>query len=314
MFSFPTARRKPGWLALIPQGGGITLAHVVRRRDLRPEVCLLDRFSVETNELAALQRLRSARSLKSYACTTLMSDGEYNLTQVDAPPVPREERKEALRWAIKEMVSYPVDSACLDVLDVPNTGLPQGRSAGVMVVSAAEQAVRSRVAPFVAAKVPLAAVDIPELAQRNIAALFEDENRGLAFLRLDENGMMLTLTFHGELIAVRRGEMNTQQLNSTDPEQRARVIERLVLEVQRSLDNFDRQYSHIPISKVVLACHPAVENLVNELVESIYVPVREMDLSSVMDFPSIPELRNPLAQAKSLLALGAALRTDGDAA
>ena len=314
MFSFPTARRKPGWLALIPQGGEITLAHVVRRRDLRPEVCLLDRFSVETNELAALQRLRSARSLKSYACTTLMSDGEYNLTQVDAPPVPREERKEALRWAIKEMVNYPVDSACLDVLDVPNTGLPQGRTVGVMVVSAAEQAVRSRVAPFVAAKVPLATVDIPELAQRNIAALFEDENRGLAFLRLDENGMMLTLTFHGELIAVRRGEMNTQQLNSTDPEQRARVIERLVLEVQRSLDNFDRQYSHIPISKVVLACHPAVENLVNELVESIYVPVREMDLSSVMDFPSIPELRNPLAQAKSLLALGAALRTDGDAA
>ena len=183
-----------------------------------------------------------------------------------------------------------------------------------MVVSAAEQSGRSRVAPFVAAKVPLAAVDIPELAQRNIAALFEDENRGLAFLRLDENGMMLTLTFHGELIAVRRGEMNTQQLNSTDPEQRARVIERLVLEVQRSLDNFDRQYSHIPISKVVLACHPAVENLVNELVESIYVPVREMDLASVMDFPSIPELRNPLAQAKSLLALGAALRTDGDAA
>ena len=314
MFSFPTARRKPGWLALIPQGGEITLAHVVRRRDLRPEVCLLDRFSVETNELAALQRLRSARSLKSYACTTLMSDGEYNLTQVDAPPVPRAERKEALRWAIKEMVNYPVDSACLDVLDVPNTGLPQGRTVGVMVVSAAEQAVRSRVAPFVAAKVPLATVDIPELAQRNIAALFEDENRGLAFLRLDENGMMLTLTFHGELIAVRRGEMNTQQLNSTDPEQRARVIERLVLEVQRSLDNFDRQYSHIPISKVVLACHPAVENLVNELVESIYVPVREMDLASVMDFPSIPELRNPLAQAKSLLALGAALRTDGDAA
>jgi len=314
MFSFPTARSKPGWLALIPQGGEITLAHVVRRRDLRPEVCLLDRFSVETNELAALQRLRSARSLKSYACTTLMSDGEYNLTQVDAPPVPRAERKEALRWAIKEMVNYPVDSACLDVLDVPNTGLPQGRTVGVMVVSAAEQAVRSRVAPFVAAKVPLATVDIPELAQRNIAALFEDENRGLAFLRLDENGMMLTLTFHGELIAVRRGEMNTQQLNSPDPEQRARVMERLVLEVQRSLDNFDRQYSHIPISKVVLACHPAVENLVNELVESIYVPVREMDLSSVMDFPSIPELRNPLAQAKSLLALGAALRTDGDAA
>ncbi len=138
MFSFSAARRKPGWLALVSQGGEITLAHVVRRPDSRPEVSLLDRFSVESSELNALQRLRSARSLKSYACTPLMSDGEYNLTQVDAPPVPKEERKEALRWAIKEMVSYPVDTACIDVLDIPSTGLPQGRLAGVMVVSAAD--------------------------------------------------------------------------------------------------------------------------------------------------------------------------------
>ena len=308
---FLAARRKPGWLALIPQGGEITLAHVVRRRDSRPEVCLLDRFVVEGSEREALKRLRSARSLKSCTCTTLMAEGEYSLTQIDAPQVPQEERKEALRWAIKEMVAYPVDSACIDVLDIPSAGMPQGRSAGVMVVSAAESAVRSRVAPFEAAKVPLAVVDIPELAQRNVAALLEDENRGLAFLRVDESGMMLTLTFHGELIAVRRGEMNTRQLNGADADERARVMERLVLEVQRSLDNFDRQYSHIPISKVVLACYPLVENLMNELIESIYVPVREMDLASVLDFPSIPELRNPQAQAKSLLAIGAALRTDG---
>ncbi len=311
MFSFIGARRKPGWLALIPQGGEITLAHVVRRRDSRPEVRLLDRFSMEGGAPTALQRLRSARSLKAYACTTLMDDSEYSLTQVEAPAVPAEERKEALRWAIKEMVSYPVETACLDVLDVPNTGLPAGRSAGVMVVSAAELSVRARIAPFEAAKVPLAVVDIPELAQRNVAALLEDENRGVAFLRVDESGMMLTLTFHGELIAVRRGEMNTQQLNSADADERARVLERLVLEVQRSLDNFDRQYSHIPISKVVLACYPVVENLVNELIENIYVPVREMDLAPVMDFPSIPELRNPQAQARSLLAIGAALRADG---
>ena len=55
---FLAARRKPGWLALIPQGGEITLAHVIRRRDSRPEVCLLDRFAVEGSELEALKRLR----------------------------------------------------------------------------------------------------------------------------------------------------------------------------------------------------------------------------------------------------------------
>jgi MSHA biogenesis protein MshI len=321
MLPFFSPARKPGWLAIIPHGAAMTLAHVVREpargqeRGLtsRPEVRLLDTFAVDKGESEALQRLRVTRRLKSFACTTLMAGGEYNVTQLDAPPVPGDERREALRWALKEMVSYPLESACIDVLDVPNEGLPPGRSAGVLVVSAAERAVRSCVAPFEAARIRLAALDIPELAQRNVAALLEDENRGLAFLRVDESGMMLTLTFHGELIAVRRGEINTAQLNGSDADQRARVRERLLLELQRSLDNFDRQYSHIPISKVVLATYPRVENLAAELAENTYVPVHEMDLSAVLDFPAVPELRDRQCQAKNLLALGAALR-NGEAA
>ena len=354
LLKYFSVRRKPGWMAILPQGGAVTLAHVVRAANSRPQVCRLDSFAVERGEADALQRLRVARELKSYACTTLMADGDYSVSQLDAPPVPPDERREALRWALKETVSYPLESACIDVLDIPNTGLPSGRPSGVLVVSASEQAVRARVAPFdaakirlaavdipnaglppgrsavlvvaaaeaavrarvasfEAAKIRLAAVDIPELAQRNVAALLEDDNRGLAFLRIDEGGMMLTLTFHGELIAVRRGEVTSLQLNGPDAEQRARVKERLVLELQRSLDNFDRQYSHIPISKVVVASYPLVEELVAELGESTYVPIREMDLATVMSFPGIPELRDPQCQAKHLLALGAALRTAGAA-
>ena len=312
MLPFLSARRKPGCLAVLPQGDTVTLAHVLRRPNAQPQVALLNTFAVERSETEALQRLRAARHLKSYRCTTLMAAGEYNLSQLDAPTVPREERKEALRWALKDLVSYPLDSACIDVLDIPSEGLPAGRSAGVLVVSAGEQAVRARVAPFEQAGIALASVDIPELAQRNVAALLEDEHRGLALLRVDESGMMLTLTFRGELIAVRRGDVTSTQLNGPDPEQRERVKERLVLELQRSLDNFDRQYSHVPISKVIVASYPLVEGLVAALGESTYVPVREMDLSAVMSFPAIPELRDPQFQSKYLLALGAALRTEGE--
>jgi hypothetical protein len=34
-----------------------------------------------------------------------------------------------------------------------------------------------------------------------------------------------------------------------------------------------------------------------------------MDLAQVMDFPAVPELRDPQCQAKNLLLIGAALRT-----
>ena len=313
MLSIFSAKRNPGWMSVLTCGGKVTLAHVVRNGAGRPEVRRFESFAVENGLAEALKRLRAAFRFESYACTTLIPAEACNVTQMGAPPVPAEERKEALRWALKEMVDYPVDSACIDVIDIPADGLPPERSSGVLVVSAAEQAVRACVAPFEEAKIRLDAVDIQEMAQRNVAALFEDENRGLAFLRIDEDGLTLTLTFHGELVAVRRGEMNTQQLNSDDAEhaarvRAARVRERLVLELQRSLDNFDRQYSHIPVSKVVLACCPAVENLADDLRESSYVPVIEMDLSSVIDFPENPELKESGCQVRSLLAIGAALR------
>lgn len=313
MFSFLSSSRKPGWLAILSQEGKMTLAHVVRRPGGRPEVVRLDSFALESGEREALQRLKPISKLKAYRCTTLMREGDYNITQFDAPPVPKEERREALRWSLRDVVNFPVETACVDVLDVPGDGLP-GRTASVLVVSAAERAVRARAAPFEDAHVPLEAIDVPELAQRNVAALLEDENRGLVFLRLDENGSMLTLTFRGELVAVRRTEMNTRQMLAGDLDQAGRVRERLVLELQRSLDNFDRQYSHIPVSKVVLAVHPQVEGLAAELAANVYVPVREMDLAAAVDFPNVPELRDPECQARNLLAIGAALRDDREAA
>lgn len=313
MLPFLSSSRKPGWLAILSREGKITLAHAVRRPGARPEVVNLENFAIENGEKEALQRLKSARRLKSYRCTTLMGEGEYNVAQFDAPPVPREERREALRWLLRDVVNYPVETACLDVLDIPSDGLP-GRAAGVLVVSASERAVRAQAAPFEETRVPLEAIDVPELAQRNVAALLEDENRGLVFLRLDESGSMLTLTFRGELVAVRRTEASTRQLLSGDPDQAARVRERLVLELQRSLDNFDRQYSYIPVSKVVLAAHPRVDTLADELAANVYVPVREMDLAEALDFPSVPELRDPEHQCRNLLAIGAALRSDEVAA
>lgn len=308
MVAIFSSSRKPGWLAVLCRDGRITLA-AGRRLGRRAEISLLESFADDGDVRAALARLRAARRFASYRCVTLMNDGGYQITPLDAPGVPREERREALRWSLRGRVDYPVETACLAVLDVPGDGAP-GRAAGVLVVSADERAVVSVAAPFEDARVPLDAIDVPELAQRNVAALLEDENRGLVLLCLNEAGSLLTLTYRGELVAARRGEIGVRQMLSNDADEAARGRERVVLELQRSLDNFDRQYSHVPVSKVVLAVSPRVDGLIGELAENVYVPVQEMNLASVMDFPKTPELRDPAAQAANLLAIGAALRAE----
>lgn len=308
MFRWPATGKEKGWLALVPRGERLDLAHVVREAGARPEIRLLESFRIERSEADALARLRAARKLKSYRCTTVLGPGQYQFLQVDAPAVPAEERRQALRWRLKDIVDFPVDRASVDVLDIPMEGQGGGRQGGVFVAAAAADTVAARMALFADAKLALEAIDLPEIAQRNVAALFEEPNRGLAFLALDGAGGLLTLTYRGELYACRRIDVAASQLAEADPERRQQLVERLALELQRSLDTFDRQFGFISVARLVVAASPVVDELLPALAANLYVPVQAMDLALVADFPSVPELSNPARQAQCLTAIGAALR------
>lgn len=312
MFGKLTRQKEVGWMAVVPSRGRIDLAHVVREGRERPEIRLLESFSTNTDVPAALLRLRGAKKLDTYSCTTLLPAGQYHLAQIEAPSVPVEERAEALRWRFKDMVDFPVDGASIGVIDIPVEG-GSSRQPMVYAVAAGAAAVAPVMRMYDESRLHLEAIDIPELAQRNVAALFETENRGLAFLHLDESGGLLTITYRGELYAVRKIEVSTVQLADADIDRRAQLVERVMLELQRTLDNFDRQYSFISVAGMVIASSPAVPELRAYLSENLYVPVQAMDLATVCDFPAIPELRDGARQAQCLPAIGAALRTPGAA-
>lgn len=302
------AKKAKGWMAVVRQGERMDLAHVIRPAGGRPEIRLLDSFGLEKGEVDALERLRAARNLKSFRCTTLLAEGDYRLLQIDVPAVPDAEKVQAARWRLKDMVDFPVEDAAIGLLDIPLKDGAGGRQPMAFAVIAPAAAVAERMRLFDGAKVPLEAIDVPELAQRNVASLFEDANRGLAFLGMADGDGLLTITYGGELYLVRRIEVSAKALADADPERRQMLIERLVLELQRTLDNFDRQYSFITVARLVLACEHPVDGLRAALAENLYVPVEAMDLATVADFPGLPELRNPERQAQCLRAIGAALR------
>ena len=87
------------------------------------------------------------------------------------------------------------------------------------------------------------------------------------------------------------------------------MLERLALELQRTLDNFDRQYGYVSISRLMLASEFDGRGVVAALADNLYLPVLAMDLADVIDFPAVPELKGLERQAQGLMAIGAALRT-----
>ncbi len=284
----------------------IVVADVLRRAGARPQVRACDSFARDGGEVDALKRLKNSRRLDRNRCTTLLWHGQYQFLQVDAPDnakdMPHEELREAMRWRIKEMVDFPIETAGIDVIVIPTVG---SHSPQLWVVVANRDALRSRVLLFQDSKISLQAIDIPELAQRNLAALFEEPNRGLAVVAFDSKGGRLTISYQGELYTVRYLDVSGPELASAQGETQ---FERVLLDIQRTLDNFDRNYSAIPLSRLLVGPLPGGERFVEYLAANLSLPVASANLSDVLDLDTVPALTEVSAQYENWRALGAALR------
>jgi len=122
---------------------------------------------------------------------------------------------------------------------------------------------------------------------------------------------LLTVTYAGELYLSRRIDISLSQLQQVDEERRNACFERITLELQRSLDHFDRQYHFITISRLVLSpLGEAGSRLRDYLSSNLYVPVEMLELEAVFDLSKTPDLRQPELQQRYFMMLGACLRQE----
>jgi MSHA biogenesis protein MshI len=97
-------------------------------------------------------------------------------------------------------------------------------------------------------------------------------------------------------------------MQSEDSEKKSNVFERLSLEIQRSLDNFERQFPYVIISRLILAPFIEREDFLDYLKTYLYIQIDRFDLTDVFEFENHENLGDLAMQASLLPALGAALR------
>ncbi len=305
---FKRTSNNGGWVAVTFSREGVYIAQA-RYVGSRPQVTRCSFHPLTEVTSAVLERIRKDTPLEASRFTTLLSANEYQLMMVEAPNVPVDELKTAIRWKIKDSLNYHVDDATIDVLQIPSGKYGADRPQSLYAVAASNETIRKRIALFEKAKYELSVIDIPEMAQRNIAALFETEARGLALLAFSDEGGLLTITCDGELFLARRIDITLGQLQDADENLRQQYLDRVELEAQRSLDYFDRQFHHIPVSRM-LVCAPHTLGLDRILAESMGLPVEHLDLAQGMDIIAVPELADSEFVSYALPALGAALRQE----
>jgi MSHA biogenesis protein MshI len=111
------------------------------------------------------------------------------------------------------------------------------------------------------------------------------------------------------LYMARHMEISIGQLLDANEELRQQYRSRVEVELQRSLDYFDRQYNHLPVDMILVSV-PDSTGLVEFLASELNTKVQKLDLSQVMDISAVPTLAESEFAAHALPALGAALRQE----
>lgn len=296
------------WVSVSFGEYGIYLA-TVRLGGAMPSVVHCEYHETGTITADSLEKLRRGADFDDHRVTTLLAPGEYQMLLVDAPNVPTNEMKTAVRWKIKDGLNYHIDDATVDMVRIPASKYASGRPQSLYAIAAANGVIHDRIRLFDEANIKLDVIDIPEMAQRNIAALFERDERALVMLAFDDNGGLMTFTSGGELYLSRRIEIGAGQLLDADENLRRQFRDRVETELHRSLDYFDRQFNQLPVD-MVLVCIPDRTGLVEFLDSELDMKVQKLDLSQVMDVSAVPELADSEFVARALTTLGAALRRE----
>lgn len=253
-----------------------------------------------------LAAIVDSMDINGLGCNFVLSPRDYNLYLIEAPAVEAAELNSAVRWKIKDLLDMPAEDAVIDIFPVPEDAF-QGRAKMLYAVAAQRSRIETVIELVDKADLKLQSIDIPELALRNIStALLKDEN-GLAFMDLRKTGSTMNLSRNGQLYLTRKinTTLDSNVMLSRDWETQR---DRLVLEIQRSLDYYESQMGQNPISQIVLAPRATDSHAMAESLDSVMsVKVSVADLS---DCINIADTIDAEALHKCLLAIGGALRTD----
>jgi MSHA biogenesis protein MshI len=173
------------------------------------------------------------------ACATLRH-ASYSLVQLEAPELPDDELREAMKWRVGDLIDFPVEDALVDVFRLPASRRP-GAPALVYVAVARRDDVDDLAALLTAAGLHIDAIDIAEMAIRNLALHVDAPGRPRAYLHM-QPGQTIVEIADGPSVYLSRRVLQDYD-HDADTEVLQAQMESLALEVQRSLDYFESQYA-----------------------------------------------------------------------
>ncbi len=290
-----------------------TTAIIVVPGDAKRKPCVqaCSVFQGESATAQLLQWLQKLPRSQRGSTNLLLQAQDYQLIVMDVPPVVVHERREALRWRLRDLIDFPPEDAALDCIEIPATNLGEAATKLLTLVSKRD-VVAHWMQRFQDAGQPLSSIDIPELALRNVSLLAGQETAH-AYLHVGLQATRLLMLWQGELCAFRQLDIHANQWDRANSDERLDLSERLALEIQRSADAFARQYNVADFTNLWVSGACQVEDLCAALEPLVTVPIQELRLKDWVDWSVTEQVADLSERVDYTLAVGAALRSEASA-
>jgi MSHA biogenesis protein MshI len=284
---------------------------LVRKLDgQRPKVL---RIVVEAAPLGfadpVLKKIIGEFDLRKVPVSAVINANDYQIAQVQAPDVPRAELRAAARYSMRDAFDFPIETATLDVFDLPEQTSSGDRKMCFAIASRGD-AIEKMTGVFEKHFRKFDVIDIPELCQRNLAALLPQDAKGVAFLLIRDDFAQLVLTRRGMLYVTRRFEFRQRGELNGDEEEEANELpldpQMLSLELQRSLDFYESHFDETAIADLFIAPAGMRANLMAaELGASTGLRISMFNIHDLVDVSFSAEIPDGWLPC---MAIGAALR------
>ncbi len=264
------------------------------------------RFGVLERDVASdaeLARRWRDSGLPRRAVRAVLPLAETHWLQIEAPPVPPEEWREAARWRAAEYIDTPPTELALDVMPVGDgktRGTPQ-----IFVVAAPQQRVQRLDDDARALGWELAVIEVAETAQRNlqtavVAAAGLGARASAALVRHGQQAL-LTLCAGGELFLARRLELappaqppllgaealelalDGDFVDYGALDEPALAEDPLLVELQRSFDVWERTWPDQPLAGLWIELGDDTAARQTQLQQQLGLPVQRLDAAALFD-------------------------------
>ena len=246
----------PTGVAVVEIATGRNNTGQVKRSDFLPSVGVSEQARV-------LKQWVQHHGLKNVPCVSLVAKHDVQLFQLEKPAVADEELLQAVTWKIKDLVNFDVETAVVDVFQLPPS--PKSPVTLINAVVANESVVGGYVERILDSGLALKVLDVHDLVTKNFASLQEADVLTIALLHFQDNEGLLTIYHDRDLYVARDFRIGILDIESASSEDEA-VYDSLLLEIQRSMDYFESTYGLGMVQKMLVYPHtPGSERMLKYL-------------------------------------------------